>query len=121
MYLSIAANVLNVIGNCIGVFVFHAGVSGVAWPSLIARTFSAVVITVLCFSRKNPVQYLKEWLLRLDGALQKRILGIAIPNGVESGIFQLVKVALSSVVALFGTYQIAANGGHRVFGVWHHS
>lgn len=31
-------------------------------------------------------------------------------DGEESGIFQLVKVALSSVVALFGTYQIAANG-----------
>ncbi|MCD7958899.1 MAG: hypothetical protein LUF89_05255 [Ruminococcus sp.] len=42
--------------------------------------------------------------------MQKRILRIAVPNGVESGVFQLVKVALSSVVALFGTYQIAANG-----------
>ncbi len=40
----------------------------------------------------------------------KRILNIAIPNGVENGIFQLVKVALSSIVAMFGTYQIAANG-----------
>ena len=40
----------------------------------------------------------------------KKILRIAIPNGVENGIFQLVKVALSSIVALFGTYQIAANG-----------
>ena len=39
-----------------------------------------------------------------------KILTIAIPNGIESGIFQFVKVALSSVVALFGTYQIAANG-----------
>ena len=39
-----------------------------------------------------------------------RVLGIAIPNGIENGIFQFVKVALSSVVALFGTYQIAANG-----------
>ena len=38
------------------------------------------------------------------------MLGIAIPNGIENGIFQFVKVALSSVVALFGTYQIAANG-----------
>lgn len=110
MYISIIANVINVVGNCIGVFVLHAGVAGVAWPSLISRTFSAVVITILCFSKKNPVYYLKSWILRLDGNLQKRILGIAIPNGVESGIFQLVKVALSSVVALFGTYQIAANG-----------
>lgn len=110
MYISIVANVLNVIGNCIGVFVLHAGVEGVAYPSLISRTFSAVVITILCFSRKNPVWYQKQWLLRIDGNLQKKILGIAVPNGVESGIFQFVKVALSSVVALFGTYQIAANG-----------
>lgn len=40
----------------------------------------------------------------------KQILKIAIPNGMENGVFQLVKVALSSIVALFGTYQIAANG-----------
>lgn len=110
MYISIIANIINVIGNCIGVFELHAGVAGVAWPSLISRTFSAIVITVLCFSHKNPVQYLKAWILRLDGSLQKTILRIAVPNGLESGIFQLVKVALSSVVALFGTYQIAANG-----------
>lgn len=110
MYISIAANIINVVGNCIGVFALHAGVAGVAWPSLIARAFSAVVITVLCFSKSNPVRYLKQWVFRLNGAMQKQILRIAIPNGVESGIFQLVKVALSSVAALFGTYQIAANG-----------
>lgn len=110
MYLSVAANIINVVGNCIGVFGLQAGVAGVAWPSLISRTFSAVVITILCFSYRNPVQYLKAWVLRFDGDLQRKILRIAVPNGLESGIFQLVKVALSSVVALFGTYQIAANG-----------
>ncbi len=110
MYVSIAANAMNMIGNIIGVFVLKAGVAGVAWPSLISRTFSAVLITVLCFSDQNPVRYRGKWVLRVDGALQKTILRIAVPNGVESGIFQLVKVALSSVVALFGTYQIAANG-----------
>ncbi len=110
MYISIISNVINVAGNCIGVFALKAGVAGVAWPSLIARSFSAVVITVLCFSDKNPVRYVKEWIFRFDAGLQKKILGIAVPNGIESGVFQLVKVALSSVVAMFGTYQIAANG-----------
>ncbi|MCC8111369.1 MAG: MATE family efflux transporter [Ruminococcus sp.] len=107
MYISIFANIINVAGNCIGVFLLHAGV---AYPSLISRAFSAVMVTYLCFSRKNPVRHLKEWAFRIDGGMQKRILRIAVPNGVESGVFQLVKVALSSVVALFGTYQIAANG-----------
>ena len=110
MNISIVSNMINVVGNCIGVFVLHAGVTGVAYPSLIARAFSAVAITVLCFSKRNPIQYRQNWICKWNGNLQRRILKIAIPNGVESGVFQLVKVALSSVVALFGTYQIAANG-----------
>ncbi len=44
-----------------------------------------------------------------------RILRIAIPNGVENGLFQLAKVALSSITALFGTVQIAANGVAQSF------
>ena len=110
MYVSVLSNVINVVGNVIGVFVLNAGVAGVAWPSLIARTFSAVVITVLCFRKKNDVVYITDWIFKWDKECLKRILNVAIPNGVENGIFQLVKVALSSIVALFGTYQIAANG-----------
>ena len=37
MYISIASNGINVIGNLIGVFVLQAGVAGVAYPSLLAR------------------------------------------------------------------------------------
>lgn len=110
MYLSVASNIINVVGNVIGVFVLHAGVAGVAWPSLIARIFSAAAITILCFGKKNEVVYKAGWIFRWDMACLKRIWNVAIPNGVENGIFQLVKVALSSIVALFGTYQIAANG-----------
>ena len=110
MYISAVSNLINVTGNCVGVFVFHAGVAGVAWPSLISRTFSAILITSLCFSERNDVRYTIDQIFRIDKSLQKKILCIAVPNGIESGIFQLVKVALSSVAALFGTYQIAANG-----------
>lgn len=110
MYLSVVSNIINVIGNVIGVFVLKAGVAGVAYPSLIARTFSAVVITWLCFQETNEVVYRWRWIFRWNGSLMKHILNIAIPNGLENGVFQLVKVALSSIVALFGTYQIAANG-----------
>lgn len=109
MYLSIVSNIINVIGNMIGVFVLRAGVAGVAYPSLIARAFSAIVITILLFNKKYEAHYVKEWLFKFDFSLLKKMLNIAIPNGIENGIFQLVKVALSSVVAMFGTYQIAAN------------
>ena len=110
MYLSVASNIINVIGNLIGIFVLHAGVAGVAYPSLIARIFSAIVITALCFRRKNGVFYRGKWIFRWDSAAMRQILNIAVPNGMENGVFQLVKVALSGIIALFGTYQIAANG-----------
>ena len=95
MKISIVSNLINVAGNLIGVFVFRAGVAG--------------VITLLCF-REKEVRYVGRWIFQWNRELLKKMLSIAIPNGVESGIFQFVKVALSSVVALFGTYQIAANG-----------
>jgi putative MATE family efflux protein len=110
MYVSVFSNMINVVGNVIGVFVLNAGVAGVAWPSFLARTFSAVAITVLCFQKKSEVSYRFRWIFQWNGSLMKSILNIAVPNGAENGIFQLVKVALSSIVALFGTYQIAANG-----------
>lgn len=110
MYISVLSNIINVIGNVIGVFVLNAGVAGVAYPSLAARMFSAVVITGLCFRKRERVQYRLGWILQWNRDLMRRILGIAVPNGIENGIFQFVKVALSSVAALFGAYQIAANG-----------
>ena len=110
MYIALGANIINVVGNVIGVFALRAGVAGVAWPSLIARVFSAVVVTILCFRKRNGVYYKGEWIAKWNAGLLRRILRIAVPNGVEQGIFQFVKVALSSIVALFGTCQIAANG-----------
>ena len=110
MYISMIANIINVVGNIVGVFILQAGVAGVAYPSLIARIFTAVAITLLCFQRKNIIFYKLKWIVNWNKSLLKQILNVAIPNGIENGIFQFVKVALSSVVALFGTYQIAANG-----------
>lgn len=110
MYISAITNIINVVGNCIGVFVLHLGAAGVAYPSLITRILSACAVTIYCFSSKLSVNYQIPFLIKWDGILQKKIMGIALPNGIENGVHQLVKVALSSMVALFGTYQIAANG-----------
>ena len=60
--------------------------------------------------RKTPVRYTLSGIFAWHGSLLKKVLGIAVPNGVENGVHQLVKVALSSMVAQFGTYQIAATG-----------
>ncbi len=110
MYVQFAANIVNVIGNYIGVFVLKAGVVGVAWPTFISYVLSSVIITILCFRKDHEVYYELKEIFSFDGSLIGRIMKIAIPNSLESAVFQIVKVALSSIVATFGTYQIAANG-----------
>ena len=118
MYISLVSNIINVIGNLIGVFVLKAGVSGVAYPSLIARAVSAVWITVLCFSRKKPVHYTKEWIFSWDRQLLKKILGVAIPNGVDNGVFQLVKVAFQALSPCSAPIRSRPTARRKASGRW---
>ena len=115
MNVSIAMNVINVVGNAIGIFALRAGVAGVAVPSLISRTFAAAVMLALAFQQNNILYLRLHRVLAWDSGMVKRILNIAIPSSVENGLFQLSKVALSSIVALFGTVEIAANGVAQSF------
>ena len=115
LYVSIAMNAINVAGNAIGVFALHAGVAGVAYPTLLSRVFAAVVMLILTSGKDNVLRLRLRSFFRFDGAMLRRIFRIAVPNGVESGLFQLSKVALSSIVAMFGTVQIAANGVAQSF------
>lgn len=110
MYVSLAMNVVNVAGDFIGVSVLHAGVAGVAVPTLLSRAFAAVVMTRLAFRRQNSIPLYWHHILMWDTPVVRRILRIAVPNGLENGLFALGKVLVTSIVAGFGTVQIAANG-----------
>ncbi len=110
MYVSLLMNAVNVAGNAIGIFVLHAGVLGVAVPTLLSRIVAAAAMTALARSERNPIFIRWREVFRWEGDTIRRILRIAVPNGVENGLFALGKVLVVSIIALFGTTQIAANG-----------
>ena len=121
MKVSLAVNIINVIGNAIGVFVLKAGAAGVAWPTTISWYVGAVVMTWLCMRPKEKagddktVRVQARHMLTLDAAMSKRILSVAIPNSVENTLFQAAKVVLGMLVATFGASQIAANTTGQTF------
>ena len=115
MKVSMAANLVNVAGNAIGIFVLHAGAAGVAWPTTVSWYVAAAIMTVLCFRKKNTVTIEWKHILRLDIGMSRRILGVAIPNSIENTLFQAAKVVLGMLVATFGTSQIAANSTGQTF------
>ena len=110
MFVSILMNVINVVGNYIGVFILHQGVAGVAWPTLISRMVAAIVMIRLAFEKENPISIDWKDIFSWHKEELKKILTIAVPNGVENGLFQFGKILLSVFVATYGTSQIAANG-----------
>lgn len=110
MQVSLGMNLINVVGNAIGIFILHAGVAGVAYPSFISRVFAAVMMFIFVLDRRQVVFVSIKKLFSLQWQLVRQIFSIAIPNSIESGLFQISKVVLSTLVAGFGTMQIAANG-----------
>ena len=65
--------------------------------------------------KDNEVRIHPGQILKLNGSMSKRILGVAIPNSVENTLFQAAKVVLGMLVATFGTSQIAANTTGQTF------
>jgi len=67
---------------------------------------------ILYILLKNPkhIIYFDKDKFRMNADIIKKILYIGIPSGVESGIFQLGRVLVVSIISGFGTVQIAANG-----------
>ncbi len=109
MYASVIMNLINVVGNAVLIFVFHLGAAGAAISTLFSRVIGAILMMILIHNKDNPIYVEKLYRFKPDFSVIKRICGIGIPNGLESGMFQFGKVLTQSLIATFGTVQIAAN------------
>jgi putative MATE family efflux protein len=108
MQVSILMNLMNVTGNAIFIYVMHWGVAGAALASLIGRVTACVVLFIR-LQNPNLTIHTRRDLFHWNGSMIARILRIGIPGGVENSIFQLGRVLVVSIIATFGTSQIAAN------------
>ena len=110
MYVSFLMNTINLVGNYICIYRLHWGVAGVAWPTFLSRVAAAVIMVKMAFNSEMRISVTWRKILSWNSQMVHKILTIAIPNGVENGLFQLGKILVSTFVATYGTYQIAANG-----------
>lgn len=119
MYISVMINIMNIIGNYIGIFILHLGVFGAAVATLLSRTAAAIILFVQLYRGKtdsdlggakvNAISLRGILKVKLDARIIKHILGIGIPNGVENSMFQIGRLVVLSLISSFGTSAIAAN------------
>ena len=108
MLVSLGMNLLNIAGNAICIFGLGWGVEGVALPTLVSRMAAAVAMCFFLQSAKNELRLDSLRQFKPEGAILRQILSIGIPGSVESGLFNLGKVLLQSLVSTLGTASIAA-------------
>ena len=109
MKVSMLMNLLNVGGNALCIYGLKMGVAGVAVPTFVSRAVAAVVILGLASGKGQELAISRGNLLPLRPKMMGKILHIGIPSAFENSLFQLGRVIVVSMIALFGTSQTSAN------------
>ena len=107
--ITIAINILNVIGNAILIYGLKMGVAGAAISTTCSRVVYAVLGLLLALNRKLPAHFEKLLKFRLDLDVMRRVLRIGVTSGMENSMFHIGKILISSLISTFGTVAIAAN------------
>ena len=106
VYLIIACT-LNIFLDLLFVVRFNLGVFGVAIATVIAQTFSAVLIFYeLIFANRYYKLVLNKLLF--DIKILKALLLIGVPAGVQSALFSISNLIIQSSVNSLGTDYVAS-------------
>ena len=115
MKTALIANVANIVGNTLFIFVLQMGAAGAAVSTLISRALCAFVVFYALRKPGYAIQLKNYFSIRPDLNLIVKILAIGVPSGIENGMFQLGKLAIQSTVSSLGTAAIAAQAMTIIF------
>ena len=105
------AALLNVGLDLLFVLVFHWGIAGAAWATVIGQCLGAVVAVILNHC-KNPEIHLRLRHIRPSGKLMGEITAISIPSIIMSCISSLTCFVMNLILITFSSTAVA------VFGVY---
>ena len=115
MKTALIANVANIVGNTLFIFVLQMGAAGAAVSTLISRALCAFVVFYALRKPGYAIQLKNYFSIRPDLNLIVKILAIGVPSGIENGMFQFGKLAIQSTVSSLGTAAIAAEAMTIIF------
>ena len=109
MFNSLLVNIVNIVVNAILIYGFDMGALGAGIGTLVSRIVAAVIIVVLLQRHGGVLKIEKLFHFEFKGSMVRRILAVGVPNGFESGLFQIGKLMVLSLITSFGTNAVAAN------------
>ena len=108
LYFLIVATLANVVLDLVFVLVFHWGVPGVAWATVLAQGLSFLL--GLLYLRRPQLAVLRIHLvgMRFDPQIFRRSIQIGLPSAVQQVLVAMGMLVLFRIVNAFGTSTIAA-------------
>ena len=103
----VAASGINIILDLIFVIVFHMGVAGAAFATVIAQVL-AMLGSIWFGMRKNPYLQLKKRHFQFDREIFQNSLRLGLPIAAQNALVAFSCVALQSVVNRYGAIVMAA-------------
>lgn len=114
LYFLIIASLLNIVLDFISILVFHMGVGGAAWATVISQGISGI----LCFiyiAKKYPILRIRKEEWKMDSKCMKKLCLMGIPMGLQYSITAIGSVILQTAVNSLGSMAVAAiTAGNKV-------
>ena len=101
MFLALTS-ILNIILDLVFVIVFHGGIAGVAYATILSQFISAG-LTLLLLTRSRDIYRLVWRDLHIDPAVTRQIFSVGMPAGIQSVITSISNVFVQSYVNYFGS------------------
>lgn len=102
LYFLVLTSVLNIVLDLVFVLVFHMGIAGVAYATIISQFISAGLTLWLLTASKDV--YRLTWNdLIIDGEIMRHIFSVGLPAGIQSVITAFSNVFVQSYINAFGS------------------
>ncbi|MBQ0071296.1 MAG: MATE family efflux transporter [Spirochaetales bacterium] len=106
LYVSLVMNGLNILGNFLLVVVLHLGPKGAGISTLVSRAVAFLLMASWLFGH-SALDLKRIGKEKPDKESMKTISRLAIPQGIEGGLFNLAKLMVASLAASLGTRAVA--------------
>jgi putative efflux protein, MATE family len=102
LYFLIVSSLINVVLDLVFVIVFHWGIAGAAYATIIAEGVSAVMV-ICVLVRTKECYRLKLSELRVSVPILRRILALGLPAGIQQAVTSFSNVFVQAYINGFGS------------------
>ncbi len=112
LYFLIICSLTNIVLDLLFVIVFHMGVAGVAYATILSQIISAILVFIVLF-RSNEIYGCRMKEMRIDPEMLRKIIRIGLPAGFQMALTSFSNIFVMSYINSFGAGSTSGWGAYQ--------